>query len=113
MSDEIRDRIAAISNPNKQIDEIYALLDELGIIYKKTKCGKCRKDLLNILREEAGLIEDAAEESEFGKETETEFTYLLNRPQSWNGHLICQDTPVEVIREFVKQFPNGYFRKNK
>lgn len=107
MTEEIRERIARITNANRQVGEIYALLDELGISYKRTGCSRCRRDLLNILREEAGLIESAADVSPF----DGEYEYLLDRPQSWNGHIMGQDTPVEVIREFVKQFPNGYYRK--
>lgn len=110
MTDEQYERIAGITNANRQIKEIYALLDELGITYKRTGCSRCRRDLLNILREEAGLISSAAEASEFDA-TGTEYTYLPDRPQSWNGHLMDQDTPVEIIREFVKQFPTGYYRK--
>ena len=110
MTDEQYERIAGITNANRQIKEIYALLDELGITYKRTGCSRCRRDLLNILREEAGLISSAAEASEFDAPG-TEYTYLPDRPQSWNGHLMDQDTPVEIIREFVKQFPTGYYRK--
>lgn len=110
MTDEQYKRIAGITNANRQIKEIYALLDELGITYKRTGCSRCRRDLLNILREEAGLISSAAEASEFDAPG-TEYTYLPDRPQSWNGHLMDQDTPVEIIREFVKQFPTGYYRK--
>lgn len=110
MTDEIRQRIEGITNANKQISEIYALLDELGIAYKRTKCSRCRKDLLNILREEAGIIESAANESDFN--SNSEYIYTATRPQIWNGYIINQDTPVEVIREFVKQFPKGYYKKN-
>lgn len=110
MNDEIRKRIAAITDYNAQIRDIYTLLDELGITYKKNKCVRCRKDLYNILREEAGLIDDAAIESDFNGENE--WIYLLDRAQSWNGYIIDNNTPIEIINEFVKSFPNGYFTKN-
>lgn len=114
MTDELKQRIANITDANAQILEIYTLLDELNITYKKTTCKKCRRDLLNILREEAGIIESAANESGFNTDSNTEYVYLLDRPQTWNGYFINQDTPPEVIREFVKQFPKGYYiKKNK
>lgn len=111
MNDETKERIAAITNPNTQIAEIYSLLDELGITYKKTTCKKCRRDLLNILKEEAGIIESAADNSEFNAEpeTETEWEYICNRAQTWHGNIIDGNTPDEVIREFIKQFPTGYY----
>lgn len=109
MTEETKQRIKAITDSNKQIKEIYALLDELGIKYKKTSCKKCRRDLLNILREEAGMIESAADESDFNSNLNYEYIYTPNRPCIWNGQIINQDTPVEVIREFVKKFPNGYY----
>lgn len=112
MTDETKQSITAITDSNKQIKEIYAILDELGIKYKKTTCKKCRRDLLNILREEAGMIESAADESEFNSNLNYEYIYTPNRPCIWNGHIINQDTPVEVIREFVKQFPKGYYKIN-
>lgn len=98
-----------ITNVNKQVDEIYKLLDLLGITYKKTSCSKCRKDLLNILKEEAGLIKNAADESDFN--TDSEWVYVCKRPQSWHGHIIDQDTPTEVIEEFVKTHPVGYYKR--
>ena len=114
MNDDLKQRIANITDANAQILEIYALLDELGIKYKKTKCARCRRDLMNILREEAGIIESAANESGFNTVSNSEYVYLLDRPQTWNGHFISQDTPPEIIREFVKQFPKGYYiKKNK
>lgn len=110
MTDELKQRIANITDANAQILEIYALLDELNITYKKTKCARCRRDLLNILREEAGIIESAANESGFNTDSNTEYVYLLDRPQTWNGHFINQDTPPDVIRGFLEQFPNGYYK---
>lgn len=101
--------IGGIVQPFKQRETLYAIADELGVKAKRNSCPKCAKDLWNILREELGLIDNAAEESDFNGEYEYE--YLPKRAQSWNGYLIDQDTPVEVIREFVKVFPTGYYRK--
>ena len=115
MTNEIRETIAAITDANEDINLIYSLLDALEIPYKKTTCKKCRRDLLNILREEAGLIESAADNSEFNGETDTvnEWEYICNRPQSWNGYIIDGNTPSNIVREFVKAFPTGYYRKRQ
>lgn len=100
--------IGAVTDPYRSRDTLYAIAAELGLKIKKSNCKKCAKDAWNIIREELGMIASAADESDFNG---YEYIYLPKRAQSWNGHLIDQDTPVEVIREFVKQFPNGYYRK--
>ena len=107
--EQLKEKILSVKDANKDIKIVYEVLDELGIKYKRTKCQRCRNDLRNIALEELGLIDDAAEMSDFNGEYEYE--YLLARPQSWNGHLMDQDTPAEVIEKFLKQFPNGYYRK--
>lgn len=96
-----------IENPLKQKEEIFMLMDTLGLSYRRTNCGRCLKDYLNMVKEELGVIEDASVESDFNGEWE----YLPKRTMTWNGHLINQDTPVEVIEEFVKKFPVGYYRQ--
>ena len=118
MTDEQIERVKKIKNVNRQVNEIYNLLDEIGMKYKKTGCSKCRKDLLNILREEAGLIEHADEVSDFNDGrpmgddgSNKEFEYLLPKPQFWQGHRIDQDTPTEIVRAFVAKHPTGYYRK--
>ena len=107
--EEMIKAIGGIVQPFKQRETLYAIADELEIKYKRNSCPKCAKDLWNIIAEELGLIDNAAEESDFNGEYEYE--YLLARPQSWNGHIMDQDTPVEIIEKFLKQFPNGYYRK--
>lgn len=99
-----------IENPLKQKEEIYMLMDTLGLSYRRTNCGRCLKDYLNMVKEELGVIADASTESDFNEAYEWE--YLPKRTMTWNGHLINQDTPVEVIKEFVKKFPVGYYRNN-
>ena len=106
--EEMIEAIGGIVQPFKQRETLYAIADELGVKAKRNSCPKCAKDLWNILREELGLIDNAAEESDFNG---YEYIYLPDRPQSWNGHIMDQDTPVEIIEKFLKQFPNGYYRK--
>lgn len=108
--EEMIEATGGIVHPFRQRETLYAIADELGIKYKRNSCPKCAKDLWNIIREELGLIESAAEESDFNG-GDYEWVYLPKRPQYWNGHVIDQDTPVEIIREFVKRFPKGYYRK--
>lgn len=114
MTDEQRQRIANITNANKQIGEIYALMDELGLKYSKTTCSKCRRDLLNILREEAGQIEDASAESAFDAadiDWSYDYEYIYPRKIWWHGHEIGPDTPREIVEAFVRLIPQGYYRK--
>lgn len=108
---ELVEKIQSVKDVKKQAETIYEVLTALNIPFKKTQCKKCLSDLMNIAKEELGIIGDAAEVSSFDTPEGAEYVYLLDRPQSWNGHIINQDTPVEVIREFVKAFPKGYFRK--
>ena len=103
------DKINSVGDVSKDRNAIYEVLTELGISYKKTNCHKCLQDLLNIAKEELGLIGDAADVSSFNDDFE--YVYICDRAQSWNGHIINQNTPVKVIREFVKSHPNGYYIK--
>lgn len=107
--EKLIEKVRSINDVSKQRDELYAVLDELGITYRRTNCKKCLRDLLNIAKEELRLIEDASAASDFNGESE--YVYLLDRAQSWNGHIIDQNTPAEVVREFVKAFPKGYYRR--
>lgn len=106
--EEMIEAVNGIKQPYKQREKLYGIAGELGIRFKRNNCPKCAKDLWNIIREELGLIDNAAEESDFNG---YEYIYLPDRPQSWNGHIMDQDTPVEIIEKFLKQFPNGYYRK--
>ena len=107
--EEMTERIRIVKSPIKEKQTLYEVADELGITYKKNNCPRCAKDLWNIIREELGLIEDAAEISDFN--TDGEWVYICKRPQSWHGHIIDQDTPTEVIEEFVKTHPVGYYKR--
>lgn len=98
-----------IVNPLKQKEEIYMLMDTLGLSYRHTNCGRCLKDYLNMIKEELGLIADASTESDFNETYE--WKYLPKRTMTWNGHLINQESSVEIIEEFVKKFPVGYFQR--
>lgn len=104
---ELLEAVNAIKNPIKEQDKIYAFMDTLGLSYRRTNCGRCLKDYLNIIKEEIGVITDASVESDFNGE----WVYLPKRTMTWKGHLINQDTPVDVIEEFVKKFPVGYYQR--
>lgn len=101
----------AISNPLKQKEEIYMLMDALGLSYKRTNCGRCLRDYLNIAKEELGVIADASTESEFNETGDWKYVYVHPRTVLWHGYKMNKDTPVEVIEEFVKKFPVGYYRR--
>ena len=102
----------AITNPVKQQEEIYMLMDALGIAYKRTNCGRCLRDYLNIVKEELGAMANAAEESEFNAETsEWEYVYIHPRTVLWHGCKMNQDTPKAIVDEFIKEHPVGYYTK--
>lgn len=93
-------------------------MEELNIRFKKTNCGKCRQDYLNVVKEELGMIEDASEVSDFNDIYKTEYRYLHNRSFSWvapDGKriIIGKNTPVEYIEQFVINHPGYYKRINK
>lgn len=105
--DEMIAAINGVTNPRTQRNTIYAIGDELNLNLKRTNCTKCLADYVAIIKQELGIIEDASEESGF--DPNAEYRYILDRAQVWNGHIIDQYTPVEVIRQFVKRFPKGYY----
>lgn len=83
---EILELYKTIKNPTKDKATIYKLLDALNIPYKKTSCSKCLNDLYNILGEELGQIENAAEASDFnGENTAKTYKYIHNRAVLVNG----------------------------
>lgn len=105
--------ILAVEDVKKGKDTIYAVLTELGIPFKKTTCIKCLRDLRYIAMEELGLIQSAAEESDFNGDYEYE--YLKPVQYQWRGNLLNQRTPVPVIEAFLKAHPRGweFFRKTE
>lgn len=88
---------------------LYEALDFLQISYKRTNCKRCLEDYWQMCREELNLIESAAEESSFNSDGEKCYTYTCDRPQTWNGYVIDNNTPVEIIRKFIERFPVGYY----
>lgn len=105
--EELVEKFNSITDIISSRETLYLLMNELGITFKKTKCVKCLRDYYNIVREELGMIESAAEVSDFNDDNE--YVYLPDRAQTWNGHIIDNSTPVEVIREFVKTH-KGYYK---
>lgn len=115
---ELIDEYLKITDVNKDIGIIYGLMDKLGLKYKKTTCKRCRNDYKNLIAEELGLLGSAAEASDFNiQDIEIDWSYtyeyIFPHPIWWHGHKICQETPREVIEEFVHYIPQGYYRKVK
>ena len=107
--------VEGITNLRTQSKELYSVMEELGIKFKKTTCIKCREDYLNVVKEELGMIDNAAEESSFDK---TEYRYLHDRSFSWVASdgkriIINQNTPIHYIEEFVKEHKGYYKELNK
>lgn len=105
--------VKSIKQPVKDKKLIFQLAKELGLDFRPTNCGKCLRDYLNIIKEELGMINNAADNSDFNTVDEGNFEWIYTRKkaQTWNGYLINQDTDPEIIKKFVKSFPNGYFIK--
>lgn len=105
----LKEQFADIKTATRSnISLIYKALDDLQIPYKKTSCSRCRQDLLNIVREELGLIESAAEESSFNDKQICGYVYKVDRPLFWKGYRIDGNTPVDVIQKFVKKYPKTF-----
>ena len=99
---DIKERLSSL-DPENNAQELYAILDELGVSYKKTNCKKCRRDLYNIALEEVGMIEDASVESDFN----VKYKYLPKRMMLWKRGdqyiKLSKDTPVEVIEQYLRE----------
>lgn len=108
--EDIKNRIADIKDVVRQKAELYAILDEMGVKYKKTRCIKCLKDLLNIAKEEAGMIGSAAEASDFNLSSR-KWKYVKNNPVLWRGFIFDDNTPEEMVEKFVR-YHNGYYVLN-
>ena len=113
--EEMIKAIGGIVQPFKQRETLYAIADELEIKYKRNSCPKCAKDLWNIIREELGLIDNAAEESDFNGESDEGYVWVWNggRAVSWNGHIMNADTPQEIISEYIKVGGDRYYHLEK
>lgn len=100
-----------IKDPFIERKELSLILDFLDIKYQRLSCRKCCIDYYNIAREELGLVESAAELSNFNGG----YKYLKNRPFRWvrkNGEsvIINKNTPIDVIEEFITAH-KGYYIK--
>ena len=110
MNEELILRIQNVQDAAKEREVVYAAMDELGINYKRTNCKRCLNDYLNMVKEELGLIESAAEVSDFnGEDCGHKYRYLKSRAVSWCGHIMDQNTDEEIISEFLKMGPRGYY----
>lgn len=113
--EELRERALAITDPISQYQEVYDLLDALGITYKKTTCHRCRTDLYNILREELGIIESAAEESDFNNTVlpeGAELVYIYPRPVKFQGKIIKSTSSQEVMMTLYRVHPQFFLVQN-
>lgn len=110
---EMIEMLNGIQNAYRQRKMLYQIADELGVKYQQSNCAKCARDLYNILREELGMIESAADESAFNDVPETgyEWRYVRKAPVYCNGVTYSQSTDPKLIEQFVKKFPKGYYEK--
>ena len=95
-------KLNAVTDVSKDRNIIYEVMSELGVTFKRTNCRKCLGDYLNICKEELGLLNSAADASDFNGK----WVYKMLRPTSWNGHLIDKDTDQDVLDKFCLKNPN-------
>lgn len=105
--EEMIERVNLVKSPLREKETLYSIADELGIKYKKSNCPKCCKDLKLIIQQELGVIEDAAELSDFN--TNGEYKYIRKNGVVWKGRVYNQNTDPQFIKEFIKHFPKGYY----
>lgn len=60
--------VNSIKNVVTERGKIFRLGKELGLNFKPTKCHKCLTDYTLIIKEQLGIIDNAAEESKFNAE---------------------------------------------
>lgn len=106
------EKINSIKDINKDYNLIYEVLDELGVKYKKTTCHKCRRDLLNIAKEELELIDDASELSSWDNE-EYEWIYTFDRPLKWEGKIYSKGTSKRALVPFCEAHPQYCMKQTK
>ena len=112
-TEEIREKALAIKDPVKEYLTVYKLLDELGVKYKKTNCHRCRIDLYNILREELGLIESAAEMSDFNSLPEgAELVYIFPSPVKFRDKIIKKTSSQKDMMELYRVHPQFFMVQN-
>ncbi len=94
--------IMTVKDVSKDRNIIYSVMTDLGISFKKTNCRRCLQDYLNICKEELGLLNSAADISDFNGK----WIYKAIRPTSWNGKIISKDTDQDVLDKFCLKNPN-------
>lgn len=93
---EIIDTFNSIKDPLKQPELLYMVLEGLNIPFTKTSCSKCLNDYYNIVQEELGFIESAAELSDFDR-----YEYIHHRAIIWKNKKISKLSSQECLRWFV------------
>ena len=99
---ELIEKINSVTDVSKDRNTIYSVMTDLGISFKKTNCRRCLQDYFNICKEELGLLNSAADASDFNGK----WVYKAIRPTSWNGKIINKDTDQDVLDKFCLSHPN-------
>ena len=103
------DKINGIQNTVKEKQTIYEVLTALNIPFKKTSCSRCINDLLNICKEELGLIGNAAEVSDFNTEKAAKtYKYTHGRAVILNGKKYGDFSNQSDLEELYKKVGAGY-----
>lgn len=109
---QIKEKFLQINDPYKEKQQLYEIMDLLGISYRKTNCKSCIMDYFAICQESLGIIEDASLVSDWDlREYDLIFTYP--RPVRWNGKIIKKTSPREVHEAFYSEHPEFYIKQQK
>lgn len=101
-----------IKDVSKDRETLYKLMDELKIPYKRTNCKRCLTDYYNIVREEIGLIGNAAEVSEFNESDENAiYTYNHPRAVRVRDKVYNKRSSQSDLRELYGLFGSVYVKK--
>lgn len=99
---QLIEKIQSVTDVSKDRNIIYEVMSELGVTFKRTNCKRCLQDYYNICREELGLLNSAADASDFNGK----WIYKAIWPTSWNGKIINRDTDQDVLDKFCLKNPN-------
>lgn len=106
----MKSRLDAITDVRVQRDDLYAVLDELGIKYQKHNCRKCLQDLKAIALEELGVIASAADGSAFD-EPEYRYSYVHWRAVRVDGRVYGKGSSQADLAVLYKRLGRVYVRQ--
>lgn len=110
--DQIKEKLNQIVDPYKEKQQLYEVMDLLGLKYRRTNCKSCIIDYYHICMEELEMISDASEASDWDTR-DYELIYNYPRPVNWKGKIVKKSSPREVHEAFYVDHPQFYIKQLK